>query len=90
MLGETKAIEAIKKNPKYFYSYAKKFSSLSNTGQPGVVACTCNPATWRLCVRAAWVRNHCCSECVLSRSRDFGTSACTRGTVGIVSLPSPG
>ena len=34
MLGETKAIEAIKKNPKYFYSYAKKFSSLSNKVGP--------------------------------------------------------
>ena len=30
MAGETKAIEAIKKNPKYFYSYAKKFSTLTH------------------------------------------------------------
>ena len=34
MAGETKAIEAIKKNPKYFYSYAKKFSSLTNKVGP--------------------------------------------------------
>ena len=34
MAGEAKAIEAIKKNPKYFYSYAKKFSSLTNKVGP--------------------------------------------------------
>ena len=34
MAGETKALEAIKKNPKYFYSYAKKFSSLTTKVGP--------------------------------------------------------
>ena len=41
-----------------FIFYANKFMFFSFQNQPGVVACTCNVATYRLNLRTAWVRDH--------------------------------